>query len=140
MARILFWLAFYPHGALVILVSLRSFGSSSPVAILLQCAVVVWATTLVLHLLRRKAAYATAAVWVSTLGLLLGYQVVRRAHYWITIGMEPPDGMGSPMAFLFHFVLEWVLLLPLCFMLAVLIVIRPWRGDQRMDVGTAAEV
>ncbi len=138
-ANVVFWLAFYAVGALVVLLSLRSIGNTSPVAILLQSAVAVWTLTLVLHLFRRKAAYATAAVWASMLGAPLAIQVVRRAHQWITVGMDP-DGMGSPMVFLLYFLLEWVVFASLCFMLAVLIFARPWRGGQATRGGIASGV
>jgi hypothetical protein len=126
-ATVLFWIAFYGLGALILLLTLRSFGKVAPVAVLLQSAAAVWALTLVLHLLRSKAAFVTATIWVLMLGLPLAFQVVRRAYHWITVGMDSPDGMGSPMAFLLGFVLEWLVLAPLCFMLAVLVLLRPWR-------------
>ena len=127
-AKVLFWVAFYGLGTLILLLTLRSFGKVAPVAILLQSAVAVWSLTLVLHLLRSKVAYVTAAMWVLMLGLPLAFQLVRRAHHWITMGMDS-DGTGSPMVFLFEFVLEWVVFAPLCFMLALLVLLRPWRGD-----------
>ena len=133
-ATALFWMAFYGLGALLLLLTLRSFGKTSPVAILLQSAVAIWALTVVFHLFRSKIAYVTAAAWVVMLGLPLSVQVVRRLHHWITIGMDAPDGMGSPMAFLFGFILEWVVFAPLCLMLAVLVVLRPWRGGRRPGV------
>ena len=128
-AKVLFWVAFYGLGALILLLTLRSLGKVAPVAILLQSAIAVWALALVLRLLRSKVAYVIAAIWVLMLGLPLAVQVVRRAHHWITIGMDSPDGMGSPMAFLLGFVLEWVVFAPLCFMLGVLVLLRPWRVD-----------
>jgi len=133
-ATVLFWITFYGLGVLILLLTLRSFGKTSPVAILLQAAVAVWVLTTVFQLLRWKVAYLIAAAWVLMLGLPLAFQVVRRMHHWLTIGMDAPDGMGSPMAFLLGFVLEWVVFAPLCFMLAVLVVLRPWRGDCRAAV------
>ena len=132
----MFWLAFYALGTLVLLVSWRSFGKTSFVAVLLQLAVAVWACALVLHVRRARAAYVPAAIWVLLLGVPLAYQVGRRAHHWITIGMESADGTGSPMAFLFHFVLEWTVFAPLCCMLAVLVFVRPWRVGGRAITAT----
>jgi hypothetical protein len=133
--KVLFWVAFYGLGTLILLLTLRSFGKVTPVAVLLQSAVAVWALTLALHLLRSKVAYVTGAIWVLMLGLPLAFQVVWRAHHWITMGMDSPDGMGSPMVFLFEFVLEWVVFAPLCFMLAILVLLRPWRGETPGGVG-----
>ncbi|HEV7301968.1 MAG TPA: hypothetical protein VGN72_21715 [Tepidisphaeraceae bacterium] len=129
-ALVLFWLAFYGLGSLVFLISLRSFGKTAPVAMLLQAACLLWFIATVLHLSRSRFAYAFAGGWVLLLGLPLAFQVVKRLHYWITIGMEPPDGMGSPMAFLLGFIMEWAAFLPLCLMLIVLVLFRPWRGGR----------
>ena len=60
--------------------------------------------------------------------LPMGVQVVRRLHYWVTIGMEPPDGVGSPLAFLVGFVLEWLVFLLLTILLVYLVRAKPWRG------------
>jgi hypothetical protein len=128
---VLFWLAFYALGLLVLLMSVGSFGKTAPVALLVQAACSLWLTATVLHVLRSKLAYMIAGIWVLMLGLPLAFQVVRRLHYWAIIGMEAPDGMGSPLAFLIGFIFEWVIFFPLCLMLAVLILFRPWRNDQR---------
>lgn len=130
-ALVLFWIVFYGVGSLVLLISLRSFGKTAPVAILLQATCLLWLIATVFHLSRSRIAYAFAGGLVLLLGLPLAFQIVRRLHYWITIGMDSPDGMGSPMVFLFMFALEWAVLLPLCLMLIVLVLFRPWRSGIR---------
>jgi len=128
LATVIFWSGFYALGALVMLLTLRSFGEVSPVAILLQSSIAIWGLTVVLRLLRLTAAYLIAGTWILILGLPLTFQVIRRIHHWITIGMDSADGSGSPMAFLFGFIIEWIVYVSLCFMLGVLVVFRPWRN------------
>ena len=129
-ANVLFWIAFYGLGALVLLLSLPAFGQSPPVAVFVRAAVGIWAFTLVLHVIRGRAAYVPAAIWVTMLSVPLAYRVVWMTHHWITIGMEGPGGQGSPMAFLFHFFLEWIVSAALGFMLALLVFARPWRAGR----------
>jgi hypothetical protein len=133
-ARVLFWVGFYGVGALSLLLSLRSLGATSPIALLLQASLAIWALAGVLHVCRRRESYAVAGFWAVLLGLPLSVQVMQRLHYWLTIGMEPPDGMGSPMAFLAGFVIEWLIFAPLCVMLLILLVARPWRPGRPADV------
>ena len=106
-AKWIFWIGFFCLGAFILLLTRRAFGETSAVAVLMQSAAGVWVLALVLQMMRWRAAYAVAAVWVLMLGGPLAFQIVRRIHHWITIGMDGADGVGSPMVFLFGFVLEW---------------------------------
>ena len=115
-------------------VSLRAIGGTSLVATVLQAAGALWIIALPLRALRHRFAYGAAGAWVLLLWLPMGVQVVRRLYYGVTIGMEPADGMGSPLAFLIGFVFEWLVFLPLTVMLVFLMRAKPWRGR---TVGTA---
>jgi len=97
------------------------------VAVVLQTAGALWVVALALRALRNRFAYAAAGVWVLLLWLPVCVQVVRRLYYWVTIGMERPDGTGSPLAFLIGLVFEWVVLFPLTALLVYLVRAKPWR-------------
>lgn len=123
-----FWILFYVLGVLLGLISLLAIRSATWLVVLLEVALVVWLVSAVLHVMKHRLRYLMAGVWTALLWAPMCLQVVRRLHYWVTVGMEPPDGMGSPLAFLMGFAFEQLLFLPLTIMLVLLIRTKPWRG------------
>lgn len=126
-ALVVFWAFFAIFFAGVSFVAWRSVASHAPMALVVQGVWLLWCAAIVFTLLQRQVAHGLTAVAVLSLWLPLCFQVFRRLYFWATVGMELPDGTGSPMAFIFGFVLEWAFFLPLCGMLGILLVTRPWR-------------
>jgi hypothetical protein len=122
-----FWICFVVMGGLIIAITYRSFGGHSLIAFILQTSWMLWLLGVVMRLIKHRSQYIYAGLWVLLLWIPMCFQVVRRLVYWITIGMEPTDGMGSPLAFLIGFVFESIIFLPLSLMLLHLIRDKPWR-------------
>ncbi|TWT90768.1 hypothetical protein Mal64_11650 [Pseudobythopirellula maris] len=127
-----FWTALCLLGAFIGLVTLESIGKTSIAAIVLQVAAAIWIAALLLRMYRHRLAYAAAGAWVLLLWLPMCAQVIRRLHYWVTIGMEPPDGMGSPLAFMMGLIFELLVFLPLTGLLIDLVLLKPWRSGRRI--------
>jgi hypothetical protein len=131
--EVAFWTIYSTIGALLCLLSLSLIGRTTPAALVLHAACVLWIASIVLRIMSSRFMYAAAGAWVALLWVPMCVQVFRRLYYWATIGMEPPDGMGSPIAFLIGFIIEWLLFLPLTFMLVFLIRAKPWRHCPARD-------
>lgn len=128
-----FWVLFCILGALCSLPAFVMLGELSPSAIVLQLAFVAWLTAAILHLLKNRFQHAVAAAWVTMLWLLLFARVAHRLWYWLTIGMEAPDGTGSPLAFLMGFGFEIALIVPFTLLGFLLLPSKPWRIPPRLS-------
>jgi hypothetical protein len=125
-----FWGIFYIMGLPLGVLTLLSLFQTSPAALFLKAAAGLWLGAVLLHAGGQRLQYRAAGAWTVGLWIPMGCQVVRRLHYWITIGMEPPDGMGSPLAFLIGFVMEQMVFLPLTALL-LLLLLRGWLLRRR---------
>lgn len=99
-------------------------------------AALFWIIAVLLLLRRRAGLYMGAAVLLPPVGVY-GFQQIRRIWFILKNGgMEPVDGMGSPMAFLIGWIFESVLLLPFvaAFIACVVFILRFHRDKSGLSL------